>query len=178
MHHVRDLITLFNRCFEQKFNTVLEGGANEPVYLPQSTVNPKHRVIFRADYFASALHEVAHWCVAGTQRRQQEDYGYWYAPDGRTKAQQAQFERVEVYPQALEWMFSVAAKVPFRVSADNLSLGVDSSPSFKCAIAAKAQLLCAEGPNPRAWAFIESLASFYGTTLPLSPRQFDVARLG
>ncbi len=37
----------------------------------------------RTDFFASALHEISHWCVAGKARREQVDFGYWYCPDGR-----------------------------------------------------------------------------------------------
>jgi elongation factor P hydroxylase len=33
---------------------------------------------------------------------------------------QSQFEDVEVKPQALDWLFCVAAGFPFNVSCDNL----------------------------------------------------------
>src|SRR3546814_2809228 len=49
---------------------------------------------------------VAHWCLAGAARRRQDDYGYWYAADGRDLEQQHLFEQVEVKPQALELLFS------------------------------------------------------------------------
>jgi elongation factor P hydroxylase len=58
------------------------------------------------DYLASALHEVAHWCLAGVERRKLEDYGYWYSPDGRSRGEQSAFENVEARPQALEWILS------------------------------------------------------------------------
>jgi elongation factor P hydroxylase len=81
-----------------------------------------HLLWYREDYFASALHEVAHWCIAGEQRRQQLDFGYWYAPDGRSPEQQGAFEAVEYKPQALEWFFSLACGYRFRLSADNLGM--------------------------------------------------------
>ncbi len=53
-------------------------------------------------FYASALHEIAHWCIAGENRCQQVDYGYWYEPNGRSEERQFEFEKVEVKPQALE----------------------------------------------------------------------------
>ena len=75
--------------------------------------------------FASALHEISHWCVAGKARREQVDFGYWYCPDGRDAMTQSQFEDVEVKPQAFEWLFCVAAGFPFNVSCDNLEGDVE-----------------------------------------------------
>src|SRR5690606_17895265 len=93
------LETLFHDCFGEQFNTLLVGGKEEPFY--RSSRNGEQAEIhYRHDYFRSALHEVAHWCVAGEARRQQDDYGYWYAPDGRNAGQQKAFEQVEVLPQA------------------------------------------------------------------------------
>jgi elongation factor P hydroxylase len=73
-----------------------------------------------------------------------QDYGYWYAPDGRSAEQQELFEQSEVKPQALEWMFSVACGQVFRLSTDNLSCSVESPSSglFSVAVAAQAQQWC------------------------------------
>ncbi len=158
-HDCRDLIQLFDQTFSQSLATRLCGGAEEPLYQP----GEPHRIWFTRNYFASALHEVAHWCVAGPQRRQREDYGYWYAPDGRTADQQAEFERVEVRPQALEWLFSRAAGVRFRPSADNLASGLGPSESFKKSIHQQVQRFCREGVNDRVYAFLAALVGFYGT---------------
>ena len=62
-HHSADLELLFAGCFRERWRTRLEGGATEPLYLPASG-NGVHRLCYRADYFASALHETAHWCIA------------------------------------------------------------------------------------------------------------------
>ena len=98
---------------------MLEGGFEEPVYLAGTSVaGEPARIRYTRDYFRSALHEVAHWCVAGPRRRRLDDYGYWYAPDGRDAAAQAEFLRVEVRPQALEALFCAACNHPFRVSLD------------------------------------------------------------
>jgi elongation factor P hydroxylase len=165
VHDCLDLVRLFDSTFASEFNTRLVGGGMEPEYLPADENVSHARIVFTRDYFASALHEIAHWCVAGPQRRQLPDYGYWYAPDGRTAEQQAEFERVEVKPQALEWLFAEAAAFKFRVSADNLSQGLGPSLAFKQAIVAQAQTYLAEGLPHRASLFVDSLREFYGTAL-------------
>lgn len=114
------MIRLFNSCFQESQQTVLIGGADEPLYAPNSNRYPYHRIFFAHDYVRSSLHEIAHWMLAGKVRRQLPDYGYWYAPDGRSESQQAAFEAVEVQPQAIEWLLSLAAGVSFEVSLDNL----------------------------------------------------------
>lgn len=177
MHSCDSLILLFNQCFAAAYNTRLLGGAAEPIYLPMGADCAYHRIIFRQDYFASALHEVAHWCVAGSQRRLRADYGYWYAEDGRTEQQQKVFEQVEVKPQALEWLFSVAAGAPFRVSADNLTLGLGPSTAFKQAIADQAQAYCQTGMGERPRRFIAALANFYGVKRPLERAHYQLCRL-
>ncbi|UTF61377.1 elongation factor P hydroxylase [Gilvimarinus sp. DA14] len=166
-HDCRDLIRIFNECFERDEATCLIGGASEPLYTPAGKGQPA-KIFFSHDYFASALHEVAHWCVAGLERRKQEDYGYWYAPDGRSAEQQAEFERVEARPQALEWVFSAAAVFQFRVSADNLNLGLGPSEEFKDAIFSQLQHLNQQGLAPRAARFTQALLNFYrpGVDLP------------
>lgn len=95
---------------------MLVGGASEPFYLP----GQPNQVLFRADYVRSALHEVAHWCVAGRRRRGLPDYGYWYTPDGRSAERQAAFFLVEAKPQAIESLFCEALNVAFAPSVDNL----------------------------------------------------------
>ncbi|WP_305800643.1 elongation factor P hydroxylase [Photobacterium sp. GJ3] len=120
-HDYHDLIQLFNRTFLPTYQTELVLGGDEPIYRPADAAHPHHRVIFARGYFASALHEIAHWCIAGAERRLLEDYGYWYLPDGRDEQQQAAFEQVEVKPQAVEWLLSASCGFRFQVSCDNLS---------------------------------------------------------
>lgn len=111
-HHYSQLITLFDRCFSDDFQTRLIKGDDEPIYLPADAESPWNRVVFAHGFYASALHEISHWCIAGEARRKLVDFGYWYCPDGRDAQTQGQFEAVEVKPQALEWMFCVAAGFP------------------------------------------------------------------
>lgn len=162
-HDCRDLIKLFDQAFEVSHGTRLCGGAEEPLYAPAQRPGERHQIWFTRDYFASALHEVAHWCVAGAQRRQLEDYGYWYAPDGRDEAQQLAFERAEVRPQALEWLFARAADYHFRPSADNLAAGMGPSEAFSRAIHQQVQSFCREGVSARVESFLKALIAYYGT---------------
>jgi elongation factor P hydroxylase len=108
-----------NRNVLVRYRTRLTGGFDEPLYRACCT-DGWSEIRFTRDYERSALHELAHWCVAGPERRRQDDYGYWYAPDGRNNEQQQLFFRVEVRPQAIERIFCEALDMPFSVSVDNL----------------------------------------------------------
>lgn len=175
-HRIEDLIPLFNRLFLDSLNTELVAGADEPIYLPASSDYPHHRIIFAHGFFSSALHEIAHWCVAGFERRQLEDFGYWYKPDGRTALEQQEFERVEQRPQAYEWILSASAGKVFHFSADNLSAGLGASDLFKQAVAQRAQQTLSEGMNWRLKALSEALREFYHQP-PLQAQQFNVEPL-
>ena len=131
-----DLERIFEDCFRDEYKTVLVGGGDEPLYVPSgSPESAPHRIVYREDYLASALHEVAHWCLAGAQRRQLEDYGYWYAPEGRGEEKQVAFEAAEARPQALEWILSETCGIEFNLSADNLDAGVGPSMRFEHSVA-------------------------------------------
>ena len=117
---------IFSDCFSGSFHTRLVGGAEEPLYLPETAGAPA-AIHYRSDYRRSALHEVAHWCVAGPLRRGLKDYGYWYSADDRDSAKQGAFFCVEAKPQALESLFCAAAGIAFTVSVDNLSLEIPQS---------------------------------------------------
>ena len=136
--------------------TILRGGAAEPLYVPPGPATPG-RILFREDFVSSALHEVAHWCVAGARRRTLEDYGYWYSPDGRTAEQQTAFERCEVAPQALEWVFSDAIGLRFRPSADNVEAGLGPSEWFVSALEERREQLLAGALRGRALRFRDAL---------------------
>ena len=174
----RQLVDVFNGLFAESCNTRLFGGGEEPVYLPAGGRGGRHQLIFRQDYFSSALHEVAHWCIAGEQRRLQVDFGYWYKPDGRSLDEQKSFEQVEIKPQALEWIFSVAAGHRFQVSADNLSADIDASDAFAAAVAEQAQSWCVGSLPTRAALFAASLAEVFGGRDYLDPCHYPVDLLG
>ncbi len=161
-HSYLDLIELFNKTFAESERTLLVKGEDEPIYIPAKRADAKHQIVFAHGYFASALHEIAHWCIAGKARRLLEDYGYWYCPDGRNEDEQAEFEKVEVKPQAIEWAFSIAAGKTFRVSTDNLNGAPVDSEAFQTAVKQQLQQYIQQGFPPRAQQFIEVLQTFYG----------------
>lgn len=161
MHHIHDLITLFNRLFGDSENTVLVAGEDEPVYLPGDGQHAQHRIVFAHGFFASALHEIAHWCIAGSERRQQIDYGYWYEPDGRTASQQLDFAKVEAKPQALEWILAQSCGHRFVISLDNLSgEAVDITP-FRTAVLTEIRRFQQQGINARTEKLQKALSAFY-----------------
>ncbi|HBI21137.1 MAG TPA: diaminobutyrate-2-oxoglutarate aminotransferase [Legionella sp.] len=162
MHNPDDLIRLFNACFASSENTQLIRGDDEPIYLPADEQTPYHRVVFAHGYFSSALHECAHWLIAGEARRRCIDYGYWYVPDGRTAVQQAQFQQVEVKPQAMEWILSEAAGFRFHFSVDNLNGESTDSESFQLAVQQQVLQYQTLGLSIRAERFRQALRVFYG----------------
>ncbi|PLW83430.1 transporting ATPase [Kineobactrum sediminis] len=170
------LEVLFAACFAASENTVLCGGAAEPFYQPAVEVGEPHRLWYREDFFASALHEIAHWCIAGRERRLLPDFGYWYAPEGRNPAQQAAFERVEVGPQALEWCFARACGFPFRISTDNLPAEegeVADHTVFKQAVCAEAGRRVGAGLGQRAQQFCHALQQAFGNDTPWQSWRFS-----
>lgn len=161
---------VFSACFLHSERTLLVGGAPEPVYRPAASDHQPHLLYYREDYFASALHEVAHWCIAGPARRRLHDFGYWYAPEGRDAQQQRAFESVEVKPQALEYLFSVACGYDFKVSVDNLDPVTGQIPDtrdFRKALVAEIRRRQHAGLPPRAARFFEALANRYATGVTL-----------
>jgi len=174
-HDYQDLISIFEQCFYQDFNTKLIKGGDEPLYSPADEKCAFHQIIFAHGYYASALHEVSHWCMAGYARRLLEDFGYWYMPDGRDAKQQKSFEQVEIKPQAIEWAFCVAAGKKFNVSADNLNGATPDTTTFKKNVYQQVQRYLSDGFPPRAQQFIDALARFYQIPLPLNIKQFPFA---
>ncbi|MCL1624055.1 elongation factor P hydroxylase [Moraxella sp. Tifton1] len=125
------LISLFNELFSQTntaIPTMLVRGDDEPEYFPAHDEMPA-RIEFAHGFFASALHEISHWCMAGKYRRTLNDFGYWYEKDGRNAQTQALFEKVEIKPQAIECLFNQACGRYFYVSQDNLDADFDTSQS-------------------------------------------------
>lgn len=171
---------VFDACFADRWNTRLVGGADEPFYRPAAAPGESHTLHYRQDYFASALHEAAHWCIAGDQRRQLLDFGYWYAPEGRSVEQQSAFEMVESKPQALEWYFSRATGYRFQVSVDNLPMtagGVPGETAFKRRVVEQAIDMQRSGLPERAGIFYRALCLEFATEVPASQLPFTLAEL-
>lgn len=174
------LESVFDACFASGWNTCLVGGAEEPFYRPAAAAGESHVLHYRQDFFASALHEVAHWCIAGERRRQQVDFGYWYAPEGRSVDQQRAFETVECKPQALEWFFSLACGYRFQVSVDNLLLSAVESPgtaAFARRVFEQALRWQRVGLPERAAIFYVALCREFNTTVSAVEAKFSLAQL-
>lgn len=166
---LEDIMALFDGVFAERYQTRLIKGGDEPLYRPADSETSYHQVIFARGYFASALHEISHWCIAGAQRRQQEDYGYWYLPDGRDAQQQQAFENAEIAPQALELLFTQACGRHFHVSVDNLGGNIEvDRDGFAAKVAARALRYQQEGLPLRANAFHMALTRYYQAQAPLA----------
>lgn len=177
MHQYQDLIKIFNDCFLEKYNTQLVKGLDEPIYLPADEQRPHNELYFAHGFFASALHESSHWLIAGENRRKLVDFGYWYAPDGRSVEQQEIFQKVEVKPQAIEWILSMAANYRFRLSIDNLNGPDSDTDDFKEAVHQQVKIYCEQGLSQRAESLRQALCRFYGTNPHLNVKDFDIESL-
>lgn len=121
---------ILNKQYLHRYGTILTGEHKEPFYRAPSNGRAAE-IQFKRDYIRSAMHELAHWCLAGKERRLLDDFGYWYLEDGRTQTQQEAFFKVEVRPQAIEWAFATVCGAPFEVSVDNLENHVSGSLKFQ-----------------------------------------------
>lgn len=156
-----EIVTIFGECFGRAYRTKLVGGASEPVYQPANSERDYHEIHFREDFETSALHEIAHWCTAGKHRRTLTDFGYWYEGERDLAAQKA-FEEVEAWPQSLEWMFSEAAGVSFRVSADNFDESAVDRKGFARKVRKSVLVRLDTGLGPRADRFVKALIGVTG----------------
>lgn len=168
------LIRLFAENFREDYSTELRGGASEPLYTPATESSPA-LIHFRNDYASSALHEVAHWCIAGAVRRSKADYGYWYEADGRNASQQCRFQEVEAAPQALEWCFSQACGQMFRLSLDNLQSAPSRSEldSFASQVLRAARTYQSVGLPPRGKRFFFALSERFGAGKAIESLRFE-----
>lgn len=160
LHDPDDLIRLFNGLFQKSEMTILDYGEGDPIYLAANDEREFNRILFANGFFASALHEISHWCIAGRERRRLNDYGYWYKPDGRSPEENLQFQRVESKSQGLEWIFSSAARKDFFVSPDNLKGRPQDLEDFRKAILKQALMYLGDMP-PRAQIFLGGMLCLY-----------------
>src|SRR4051794_37333932 len=146
----------FDRTFLASHRTFMVGGGAEPLYQPGDAYTPA-RIRFTRDFPASALHEAAHWCLAGAQRRTRRDYGYWYEPGPRDARTRAAFFAAECNVQAVEASFAEVCGVRFVVSADDFAAPHDALEAFERSVAHRIGELHARGLPPRAAAFRAAL---------------------
>jgi elongation factor P hydroxylase len=161
VHKAEDLVKIFNKCFFKDYNTILEFGDDEPIYLPASKKNPYNVIYFANGYFSSALHECAHWLIALEKRRTLVDYGYWYVPDGRNAIEQKNFLKVEVKPQAVELLLSNAARYKFQFSLDNLNGEATDVAKFKKDVQSQALHYKQFGLGKRGDLFLAEILRYY-----------------
>ena len=156
LNFARFLPDLFWQAVGKDFRTRLLMGGSEPSYHP-GTAHAPATIVYAHGFFASALHEIAHWCVAGRRRCQLHDFGYWYEPDGRPVDRQQAFEAAEITPQALEKLFHHAAGTVFHASADNIAAGPADAARFAAAVTQRANIFWATGMPPRARRWYDAL---------------------
>ena len=166
-HRAHDLELIFEECFALAFNTQLVGGVDQPLYQPADKKNTNNKIFYREDFFSSALHEVAHWCIASNKRRKLLDFGYWYDGSSRNNVQQTQFQSVELVPQAIELLFSQACHYSFVVSVDSFSVPQGDIMIFDREVKEKAKQLSVSGLPSRAVIFLQALTTFYSGSSPI-----------
>jgi len=169
---------VFEQQFRESHRVELKGGAREPFYCPAEKPEQYHQVIYTLDYPASALHELAHWCLASDEQLRLQDWGHWYVPDGRAAREQERFQRAEARVQALEWILSQAAGRPFRESSDNLNGAAVDEAVFKKAIYRQVQVFCEQGLPPRAGQLAEAFAKARQQEFHLLADNFSLEALG
>jgi elongation factor P hydroxylase len=152
---------LFNALFFKSDNTLLVNGLDvgelEPLFLPAMGDTPA-RIIYAHGFLSSALHEVAHWCFAGAERRKLVDYGYWYSGDERDQKEQHLFEQVELVPQAYESLLSESCGLQFKVSLDNFNPAVAlDREQFTQKVLETAQYKLKYGASPRLQRLLKAL---------------------
>lgn len=183
-HKIEEIIRIFDDCFYNEFNTRLEKGGDYPIYLPAfleedgvACERPYHVILFAHGYYSSALHEISHWLVAGKARRELEDFGYWYEPDGRSEERQREFEQVEVKPQAIEWILATAANFRYFASSDNLTGNPGDNTAFKQAVYQQVKHYAENGLPKRAETLRHALSQFYGTANKIELEKFEIGRI-
>ena len=156
----RDIVDVFAEVFGTEQDLVcLCGGFAEPAYLPASCLPAScspggdrraAEVRYTLDYPASALHEAAHWLLAGQRRRNLPDYGYWYVSEPRPAAVQRAFLRVESRVQALESWLCEAAGLEFRASVDDFRMPEAAIAAFERRVLSRAARLTRDDAWPPA----------------------------
>lgn len=160
---LNEVIRLFEGLFAVSHRLRVRGGGNEPFYRAP-TPDREGEIQFRGDYLSSCLHEIAHWLVAGEARREKDDFGYWYVPDGRNAEEQKAFFASEIKPQAMESALADACGASFRLSVDNLADGAghaDDVHRFGIEVAKQRESWERYGFPLRARRFLGALRAFF-----------------
>lgn len=167
-----ELAALFNMVFEGSEQTVLIATDDEPHYLPKGDDRLDYRIFYTRDSYTSLMHEVAHWCRAGVDRRQLPDYGYWYQAGNRLPPAQQLYVQSESKTQALEWIFCVAAGLRLQIIPENQPHSFEPSPEFKRSIYDAALNYLRRGLSDRSERFKQTLLSHYQKHIIFDERLF------
>jgi elongation factor P hydroxylase len=155
-------IELFNAEFKDSENTSIAESPDEPIYLPANETESLNQILYTAGSYTSVLHEISHWCIAGEGRRKQVDYGYWYKPDFQTPKESELYTQFEAKTHGIEWIFSLAAGVPFYIIPNNLSAGFEVSQDLKEAVYRATLNYLNKGLPISAERFKHALLKYYG----------------
>ncbi|HIE40654.1 MAG TPA: ATPase, partial [Thiomicrorhabdus sp.] len=88
------------------------------------------------------------------------------------------FEKVEIKPQALEWIFSHSANFTFHFSADNLANGCRASNEFQQAVLSQVQHYLTHGLPNRAQQWSNALIQHFRKNSPLKIQEFTLQERG
>jgi elongation factor P hydroxylase len=163
-----EVLAVFHAVFAGE-HVRLAGGFPEPFYRAPGA-HGGAEIRFTRDYLNSSLHEVAHWCIAGRERRRRDDYDYWYRPDGRNGMEQLEFFRAEAAPQSLEQAFAAACDGEFRMSCDNLAGEVKGHEAFAAALREKLAGYLENGFPDRAGRFLDGLLAHFHPEVAVEAR--------
>ena len=130
-----EVAAVFN-CTFSDHSVVMHGGYREPMYIPGMDVA---EIRYTLDHTASALHEAAHWCIAGRRRRRNTDYGYFCEPPPRSGMHRVRFEDVEIEAQSVEVLLAEAAGSQFQPSADDVDVPLFLLEAFSSRILERAR---------------------------------------
>lgn len=157
----KELATVFNMTFNESEQTILMATDDEPCYLPKDEQYPFNRIYYTKDSYTSLMHEVAHWCRAGKERRQLPDYGYWYQAEDRSPEAQQLYVASESKTQALEWIFCVAAGVCIQIIPENQPYSFKPSLEFRKSIYMAVLHYLQKGLSDRPERFKQALLNYY-----------------
>jgi elongation factor P hydroxylase len=173
----QEIINVFHFLFKEKYKTIIQKGHEEPFYQSSKIVDNYNIIIYANDSLSSLFHEISHWLVAGEERRKEDDYGYWYLPDGRNQEQQEAFFQLEIKPQALEWILSKSADHSFQLSLDNLKLeSIEGADLFENNVKKQIKKYIKNGLPKRANLFQKELIKRFGNNHVISEADFILCR--
>ncbi len=141
--------------------------------LPADAEVPYNRIVFAHGFYASAIHEISHWCIAGKARRELVDFSATgIARMGVMPKRKASLKMLKRSRRHSTGCSVLAAGYPLNVSCDNLE--GDFEPDrvvFQRRVHAQVMDYLANGIPERPARFIKALQNYYHTP-ELTAEQF------